>query len=152
MATRPKQGQTLTRSRACKLLGTRCCLCFDCFALVVFGRWGRGITQCKHFQLDFVLLEFPEVDRLHNFHVSQEQQELQSYIILTEMRSQRIELNWIANTLADTRASLQCNKREIISKNTSLITNIKHWVSVIFPRSCLFLSRITSLIDRHLLV
>ena len=104
-----------------------------------------------------------------------------------------------------TRASLQCNKREIIYKNTSLIKNIKlnkvkkisiyktplkalhttawyyvimatltlndrsvrlrilthclknrrsfkHWVSVIFPCSCLFLSRITSLMDRHFLV
>ena len=108
-------------------------------------------------------------------------------------------------TLADTRASLQCNKREIIYKNISLIKNIKlnkvkkisiyktplkalhttawyyvivatltlndrsvrlrilthclknrrsfkHWVSVLFPCSCLFLSRITSLMDRHLLV
>ena len=31
----------------------------------------------------------------------------------------------MANTLADTRASLQCNKREIVYKNTSLITIIK---------------------------
>ena len=91
-------------------------------------------------------------------------------------------------TLADTRASLQWNKREIIYKNISLIKNIKlnkvkkisiyktplkalhttawyyvivatsivnrrsfkHWVSVLFPCSCLFLSRITSLMDRHL--
>ena len=111
----------------------------------------------------------------------------------------------LQQTPADTRASLECNEREIIYKNTSLITNsklnkvkkisiyktplealhtiawyyvimatltlsdrsvrwrilthclknrrsFKHWVCVIFPCSCLFLSRITSLMDRHLLV
>lgn len=103
MATKPKHSQTQIRSRACKLLGTLCensvprvnhavqstadnRVPIHCFVIDIFGRWGRVITQYRH----FVPLEFLNPDRLtmHNFRVLQEQWETQSHLILTAMRSQ----------------------------------------------------------------